>query len=193
MRARLLAACLLALLAVSVAAMVARAGEASPLPSPRVTFSNTGMEALGELRVQVHVAGGQSWRELVDIDEQKLAARVADQLREVPGIALLEDRKDTQTPRLLVVAVGHMIADPEGNTDTAATNLAISLNQPVSVRRPLPSGRPIITSGMTWHRSLLITGLTDSMRTRVDQKLTYLVDQFKSEHARANPSVAARR
>jgi hypothetical protein len=193
MRARLLAACLLALLAVSVAAMVARAGETSPLPSPRVTFSNTGMEALGELRVQVHVAGGQSWRELVDIDEQKLAARIADQLRGVPGIALVEDREDTQTPRLLVVAVGHMIADPEGNTDTAATNLAISLNQPVSVRRPLPSGRPLITSGMTWHRSLLITGLADSMRTRVDQKLTYLVDQFKSEHARANPSVAARR
>jgi len=44
---------------------------------------------------------------------------------------------------------------------------------------------------MTWHRSLLITGLKSSMRERVDQKLTYLVNEFRGEYARANPGRAA--
>ena len=99
---------------------------------------------------------------------------------------MIEGECSTETPRILVVAVGHVIADPDGNKDTAATNLSVSLNQPVSVRRQAPSGRPILARGTTWHRSILITGLKDTMRQRVDEKLAYLMQQFKQEHGRAN-------
>jgi hypothetical protein len=191
MKAVFLAPCILALLIASVAGVLASREKSPPAGSPQVTLSNTGMEGLSELRVQVHVVGTQDWRELVDLDESKLAARVATGLQGAPGIRLVEDGTNPQMPRLLVTVVGHVIADPEGNRDTAATNLAISLNQPVSPRRPLPSGKALIVPGMTWHRSILSTGLTDSMRGRVDQKLSYLIAQFRGEHARANPGLAA--
>ena len=189
MKAGLLVLCVLTLFTLSFPATVESATQSPPAGAPRVTLSNTGMEGLSELRVQVHVAGGQDWRELVEIDEEKLAARINARLQGTPGITLLGDSADPQVPRLLVVMVGHLIADPEGNTDTAATNITISLNQPVSVRRPLPSGQAMIVPGMTWNRSLLITGLASSMRERVDQKLTYFIDAFKSEYARANPGL----
>ncbi len=155
--------------------------------APHVTISNTGMEGLSAVQVQVHVAGGADWRELVDLDEAKLRGQVEDLVKDTPGLALIEGHGSARTPRLEVIAVGHLIADPQGNKDTSATNLSISLKQPVSVRRSLPSGKPILTSGMTWHRNILITGLNDSMRERVADKLAYLVGQFKAEHLRANP------
>jgi hypothetical protein len=158
--------------------------------APQVTISNTGMEGLSEVQVQVHLAGGADWRELADLDETKLRGHVEDLVKGTPGLVLIEGHGSVRAPRLLVMAVGHLIADPEGNKDTSATNLSISLNQPVSVRRSPPSGRPILTSGMTWHRSILITGLNDSMRQRVAYKLAYLVGQFKAEHLKANPSEA---
>lgn len=191
MKAGLLVLCILALFALSFPATAESATQPALAGAPRVMLSNTGMEGLSELRVQVHVAGGQDWRELVDIDEEKLAAKITARLQGTPGITLLGDDADPQVPRLLVVMVGHLIADPEGNMDTAATNITISLNQPVSVRRPLPSGQAMIVPGMTWNRSLLVTGLTSSMRERVDQKLTYFIDAFKSEHARVNPGLRA--
>lgn len=164
---------------------------AAQMPSsgaaPQVTISNTGMEGLSEVRVQVHVAGGADWRELVDLDEVKLERRIEDLLKDTPGLLLIEGQGSLRTPRLLVTAVGHLIADPEGNKDTSATNLSMSLNQPVSVRRSLPSGKPILATGTTWHRSILITGLNDSMRERVADKLAYLVGQFRAEHLKANP------
>jgi len=159
---------------------------ASAAPSPQVTLSNTGMEGLAAVRVQVHIAGGADWRELVDLDEKKLEKKVQGLLGDTPGLSVLEGERSIQTPRILVVAVGHVIADAEGNKDTAATNLSVSLSQPVSVRRQVPSGRPILATGTTWQRSLLITGLNDTMRQRVDEKLAYLMGQFRQEHGREN-------
>ena len=154
--------------------------------SPRVTISSSGMEGLAEVKVQVHIAGGADWRELVDLDEKKLEKKVQDSLRGTPGFTVIEGESSTRTPRVLVTAVGHLIADPDGNKDTAATNLSLSLSQPVTVRRPVPSGTPILANGTTWHRNLLITGLKDSMRQRVEEKLAYLIGQFKDEYARSN-------
>ncbi|MBN1459873.1 MAG: hypothetical protein JXA57_10055 [Armatimonadetes bacterium] len=191
MRAGLLAVCVLALFALNLAALAESANDPPPVSAPRVTLTNTGMEALSEVRVQVHLVGSPEWRELVDLDEANLAARITARLQGTRGVRLVQDNSDPQIPRLLIVVVGHLIADPEGNTDTAATNLEISLNQPVSLRRALPSGRAVIVPGMTWHRSVLVSGLASSMRDRVDQKLTYLVGQFRSEHARANPGLTA--
>ncbi len=159
---------------------------ASAAPSPQVTLSNTGMDGLAAVKVQVNIAGGADWRELVDLDEKRLEKKVQGLLGGTPGLSVIEGKRSTETPRILVVAVGHVIADPEGNKDTAATNLSVSLNQPVSVRRQVPSGRPILATGATWHRSILITGLKDTMRQRVDEKLAYLMGQFRQEHARAN-------
>lgn len=171
----------------TAAPLFSRAAETSATGAPQVTISSGGMEALSEVQVQVHLAGGVDWRELVGLDEAKLEQRVEELVKDAPGLVLVEAKRSSQTPRLLVIAVGHLIADPEGNRDTSATNLSISLNQPVSVRRPLPSGKPILATGMTWHRSILITGLNESMRQRVDDKLAYLVGQFKEEHLKANP------
>ena len=159
---------------------------ASAAPSPQVTLSNTGMDGLAAVKVQVHIAGGADWRELVDLDEKRLEKKVQGLLGGTPGLSVIEGECSIETPRVLVVAVGHVIADPDGNKDTAATNLSVSLNQPVSVRRQVPSGRPILATGTTWHRNLLITGLKDTMRQRVDEKLAYLMQQFKQEHGRAN-------
>ena len=159
---------------------------ASAAPSPQVTLSNTGMDGLAAVKVQVHIAGGADWRELVDLDEKRLEKKVQGLLGGTPGLSVIEGECSIETPRVLVVAVGHVIADPDGNKDTAATNLSVSLNQPVSVRRQAPSGRPILATGATWHRSLLITGLNDTMRQRVNEKLAYLMQQFKQEHRRAN-------
>lgn len=155
--------------------------------APRVTISNTGMEGLSEVQVQVHVAGGADWRELVDLDEVKLRRHVENLVKDTPGLVLIEGHSSVRTPRLQVMAVGHLIADPEGNKDTSATNLSIGLSQPVSVRRSSPPGKPILATGMTWHRNILITGLNDSMRQRVADKLAYMAGQFKAEHLRANP------
>jgi len=159
---------------------------ASAAPSPQVTLTNTGMEGLAAVKVQVHIAGGADWRELVDLDEKKLEKTVQGLLGHTPGLSVIEGECSIETPRVLVVAVGHVIADPEGSKDTVATNLSVSLNQPVSVRRQVPSGRPILATGTTWHRNLLITGLKNTMRQRVDEKLAYLMQQFKQEHGRAN-------
>ena len=49
---------------------------ASAAPSPQVTLTNTGMEGLAAVKVQVHIAGGADWRELVDLDEKKLEKTV---------------------------------------------------------------------------------------------------------------------
>ncbi len=162
-------------------------GDTSSARAPRVIMSNSGMEGLTEVQIQVHLAGPADWRELVDLDEAKLKKKIEDLLKDAPGLTLIEGQGSIRTPRILVIVVGHLIADPEGNKDTSATNLSVSLSQPVSVRRPLPSGKPILATGTTWHRSLLITGLKDSMRQRVDDKLCYLLDQFKGEHRRVNP------
>ncbi len=183
----------LVLVALVAGALADRASpQAGAPPSPRVTLSSSGMEGLGEVKVQAHLAGGADWRELVELDETKLEKRVEDLLEGTAGLTLVEGEGSVQTPRVLVIAVGHLIADPEGNKDTAATNLSVSLNQPVSVRRQVPSGRPVLTTGMTWHRNLLITGLSDTMRPRVEEKLAYLMGQFVEEYARANPASRSR-
>lgn len=159
---------------------------ASAAPAPQVGLSNTGMEGLTAVKVQVHIAGGADWRELVDLDEKKLEEKVQGLLGDTPGLTVIEAEGSRDMPRVLVIAVGHVIADPDGNKDTAATNLSVSLSQPVSVRRQPPSDRPILAMGATWHRNLLITGLKHTMRQRVDEKLAYLMQQFKQEYARAN-------
>jgi hypothetical protein len=156
--------------------------------APRVTLSSGGMEELHEVQVQIHVAGATDWRKLAGVDEAGLKAKVEKMLRATPGLTVVEGKGDSRTPRLLVIVVGHMIADPQGNTDTSATDLQVSLNQPVIVHRPTPSGKPILATGATWSRNILITGLNSSMRERVDQKLTYLIEQFKDEYARSNPA-----
>ncbi len=173
--------------ALATMALSSDEGGTSSARAPRVIMSNNGMEGLTEVQIQVHVAGSADWRRLVDLDEAKLKKKIEDLLKGVPGLTLVDERGSIRTPRILVIAVGHLIADPEGNKDTSASNLSVSLNQPVSVRRPLPSGKPIVATGMTWHRSLLITGLNDSMRARVDDKLAYLLGQFKDEYRKANP------
>lgn len=170
----------------AAAPLFSRAPQMTAAGSPQVTISSGGMEGLSEIQVQVHLAADAYWRELVDLDEAELKQRVEYLAKDAPGLALVDGPGSSQTPRLLVIAVGHVIADAEGNRDTSATNLSISLNQPVSVRRPLPSGRAILATGTTWHRSILITGLNESMRQRVDDKLAHLIGQFRDEYLRAN-------
>lgn len=159
---------------------------ASASPSPQVTLSNTGMEGLAAVKVQVHIAGGPDWRQLVGLEEKRLETKVQGLLTGTPGLTVIESDGSQETPRVLVVVVGHVIADASGKKETAATNITVSLNQPVSVRRQTPSGKPILASGTTWHRNLLITGLKSTMRQRVDEKLVYLMGQFRQEHGRAN-------
>lgn len=172
------------LIIVAALSFQARGGDPS---SPRVALSNTGMEGLSEVKVQIHLSVDPEWRELVDLDNQKLEQKIKEQVRQIPGIKLIEGETSEHTPRLLVIVVGHLIADPEGNKDTCATNIIMALNQPVSLRR-LPSDNQSFLTGMTWHRSVMITGVREKMRERVTDKLTYLVGQFSQEHTRANAS-----
>jgi len=160
-------------------------GGGAAAPQLRVALSNSGMEGLEEIQLQAHVAGAADWRELVGLDEDRVKERIRAALGSAAGLTIVEGHGDPNVPRLLVIVVGHLIADPGGEKDTAATNLSVSLNQPVAVRRP---GRQIMTSGATWQRSLLITGLKESMGQRVDDKLGYLVGQFTGEWERANPA-----
>ena len=163
------------------------AGEAKP--ALKVSLSSSGMEGLKELWVQAHVACDADWKELTGLDEEKVRELVKDGLRLIPSLRVMEGQAGAEKPRLLVIVVGHVIADAEGEKATAATNLAVSLNQPVTVRRRSPSGEPIHTTGMTWQRSLLITGLKETMRQRVEEKLRYLVGQFGQEYSRCNPRI----
>lgn len=154
-------------------------------PRLTVALSNTAMEGLEAIQLQVHVAGAAEWQELVGADEESIKAKMRASLGNLAGVTIVEGHGNRDVPRLLVIAVGHVIADPDGEKDTAATSLSVSLNQPVAVRRP---GKQIMTTGATWQRSLLITGLKESMRQRVSQKLDYLLGQFKGEWERANPA-----
>ncbi len=156
--------------------------------SPRVRLSNTGMEGVTEVKVQVHLSADQGWRALVDLDEQKLEKTIQEQVRRIPRLKLIKGEASEQTPRLLVIVVGNIIADPQGNKDTCATNIIMALSQPVSVRWSLPTGSSVITTGMTWHRSILLTGVKEKMRERVHEKFSYLAGQFGEEYTRANTS-----
>jgi hypothetical protein len=177
---------LLALVGLAVVAAGANGedgGGGGAAPRLRVALSNSGMEGLEGIQLQVHVAGAADWRELVGADEESIKAKMRASLRNLAGLTIVEGHGNRDVPRLLVIAVGHVIADPDGEKDTAATSLSVSLNQPVAVRRP---GRQIMTSGATWQRSLLITGLKESMAQRVSDKLDYLLAQFKGEWEKAN-------
>jgi|GEM_PF-2474921 len=186
MRARILSA-ILTLLVLAVGAFTTqRAGANGAAGSPKVVMSTGGMEGLSAVKVQVHLAGSEDLRKLIDLDEKKIEKKVQDLLKGTPGLEVVEGEASANTPRVLVIAVGHLIADPEGNKDTAAVNLSLSLNQSVAVRRSLPTGQPIITSAMTWNRNLLLTGLTSSMKERVQMKLDYLMGQLKGEYLRVN-------
>jgi hypothetical protein len=167
---------LLALVGLAVVAAGANGedgGGGGAAPRLRVALSNSGMEGLEGIQLQVHVAGAADWRELVGADEESIKAKMRASLRNLAGLTIVEGHGNRDVPRLLVIAVGHVIADPDGEKDTAATSLSVSLNQPVAVRRP---GRQIMTSGATWQRSLLITGLKED----------YLLAQFKGEWEKAN-------
>ncbi len=160
----------------------------SPLSRQQVTVSSGGMEGLSEVWVQAHVAGGGDWKDLVGLDEEAVTKKVVRQLRDAPGLSLAA--RAPNVARLQVIVVGHLIADEEGREATAATNLSMSLSQQVTVRRGGAS-RPILTTGATWQRSLLITGLKGTMGQRVNDKLEYLVDQFRQDYLRANPPAGA--
>jgi len=176
---------LLAVVGLAALAAGANGEEGGAAPQLTVALSNTGMEGLEGIQLQVHVAGAADWRELVGADEESIKAKMRASLRNLGGLTIVEGHGNRNVPRLLVIAVGHVIAGPDGEKDTAATSLSVSLNQPVAVRRP---GRQIMTSGATWQRSLLITGLKESMAQRVSNKLDYLLGQFKGEWERANPA-----
>jgi len=169
-------------LIVTLVILVGPSIRAQTADAPRVMLSSSGMEGLSELQVQVHLAGGSDWRELVGLEEAGLKEKIEQGLRGTPGLSLVERPGDTETPRLLVIAVGHLIAD----TDTSATDLQVSLSQPVIVNRKTSVERPMLATGITWNRNILITGLNSSMQERVDQKLDYLVQQFREEYARSN-------
>ncbi len=166
---------------VTIAAFGAKGGG-----SPQAMRSLSGMEGMKRVMVQVHVAGGNDWRELVDIDEAKLKGRVESLLHTVPGLTVVKGDPGEPTPRLLVIAVGHVIADPQGNKDTAATSLIMSLNQEVSLRRPVPGGKAVLLNGVTWERSVLTTGLKEKMRERVAGQLSDLAGEFKADYALEN-------
>ncbi len=165
-------------------ATVEGAPSASPASRQQVALSNGGMEGLSEVWVQAHVAGGGDWKDLVGLDEDAVTKEVESHLRGVPGLRL--GARSPNVPRLQVIVVGHLIADEEGSKATAATNLSVSLSQQVTVRPPGAS-QPILTTGATWQRSLLITGLKGTMGQRVNEKLEYLVDQFRQDYLRVNP------
>ena len=183
MHTRILSAVLVLLVLVLGAPATKGAGAAG---SPHVVVSTGGMEGLSAVKVQVHLSGGEDLRDLIDLDEKKLEKKIQDLLKGTPGLAVVEGQASANTPRVLVMVVGHLIADPDGNKDTAAVNISVSLNQSVAVRRSLPTGQPIITNAMTWNRNLLLTGLTSSMKERVQMKLDYLMGQLKGEYLRVN-------
>jgi hypothetical protein len=133
--------------------------------------------------VQAHVAGDDEWKELVGLDEEKVRERVEGALASVPGLKVVEQGQER--PRLLVVVVGHVIADASGEKDTAATHVQVSLNQRVEVKRE-GTERPAVVRGATWQRSVLITGLRETMGERVEEKLGYLVGQFGAQYEREN-------
>jgi hypothetical protein len=46
---------------------------------------------------------------------------------------------------------------------------------------------PVVTTGATWQRAILSTGLKRTMRQRANNKLKYLLDQFGQDYVRVNP------
>ena len=56
--------------------------------APRVVRSTGGLEGLTEVAVQVHLAGGEDWRELVALDDAKLRAQVEQLLHTIPGLTV---------------------------------------------------------------------------------------------------------
>lgn len=156
----------------------------------RASISSGGMEGLEEVRIQVHVAAGADWRALTELDENVIRERAEVAVSATPGLASLGDEAAPETPRLLVMVVGHLIADADGNKDTAAANLSISLHQPVVLTRTLDAEAPAVTSAMTWHRSLLTTGTADYVKGQAAGRLGRLLDQFRQEYLRVNAPTA---
>jgi hypothetical protein len=142
------------------------------------------MEGLRELSVQADVVGDADWRELVGLDREAVKKLAAEHLADVPGLTLVE--KSPSAPRLVVNMVGHVIADDEGKKATAATHIWVRLSQRVAVHRE-GTGEPILTTGATWQRAILSTGLKGTMRQRANDKLKYLLHQFRQDYVRVNP------
>jgi hypothetical protein len=142
------------------------------------------MEGLSQLSIQADVVGDADWRELVGLDREAVKKLAAEQLADMPGLTLVE--KSPNAPRLVVNVVGHVIADDEGRKATAATHIWVRLSQRVAVHRD-GMDEPVVTTGATWQRAILSTGLKRTMRQRANNKLKYLLDQFGQDYVRVNP------
>jgi hypothetical protein len=164
------------------------ASPAPKRPAVQPMMSTDGLAGLRQLFVQAHVTGEAKWLAAVGTDEKRLKAEVEARVRRLPGL-IVTQTQSPEAPRLLVQVVGHTIPGYRESDPPAAAHLTLAVMQPVILARRGPAGQPIRSNGMTYHSTVFSTNQTSNMRTVVQEKVAYLLDEFEKDCLRANPKL----
>jgi len=169
------------------AATKSRSSQPAPRPAAiQPIMSNDGLEGLREVFLDPHLAGEAKWSAAVGMDYNALKEFATSHLKELGELKLSPDRSMTM-PRLLVQVMGHTVPNYSETNPPAAMHMTVALMQPVFLTRPGPEGRPIQTSGMTYHATVFSTCKASDAKARVREKIGYLLDEFIKDYQRANP------